>query len=292
VKKLIVLKLCLFLLFMTSLPSFAADVTLAWDQSPSQGVAGYKIYYKLGSSPTYNGTGLAEGASPIDAGADLSLALHGLQDGVVYTFTMTSYTQDGVESAYSEAILWTTNDPAPFIPALTSPADRAQSLPTSVVFSWTAPSDGRNVSYTLVYGTDPNLQNGTLALTFPTGKAPARPLESVPLTASLGLFGLIFGWRGRKQLKHLALLFTLCLMLAGCGGGSGQELSTSTAPPENPTQTTPGAANFTSLITDITGTSFEIYDFQPGTTYYWKVVADDGNTVTESGIRSFVTSVL
>ena len=290
----------LILLITTS--AMAADVTLAWDPSSSQNVAGYKIYYKTGSSPTYNGTGLAEGASPIDAGTSLALPLHGLLDGVIYTFTVTSYETDGLESAYSEAITWTTNDPDPFIPALTSPADRAQNLPSSVIFAWSAPTDGRDVSYTLVYGTDPNLQNSNLAFAFPAGKAPANQVGSVQLAGAIGLFGMFLGWQRRKRLPLIALFFTMSLMLAGCGGDATGDFVlsdpgvnspvTTPAPPESQPSTPPVVQTYTNSIPDIREASFEIYDFEPGTTYYWKIIANDGYSVTESGIQSFVTAAL
>jgi len=290
----------LTLLVATS--ALASNVTLAWDSSSSMNVAGYKIYYKTGSSPSYNGTGLSEGASPIDAGDNLALPLHGLQDGVVYTFTVSSYDTDGLESPYSEAITWTTNDPAPFIPALTTPSDHAQNLPTSVLFAWSVPSDGRNISYTLVYGTDPNLQNSNLAVAFPAGRASANQVGSVQLAGSIGLFGLFLGWQRRKRLPLIALAFAMSLMLAGCGGSTTSDFAltdpgatgsvTTPTPPESQPSTPPVAQSFTSSITNIQDASFEIYDFEPGTTYYWKVIADDGYTVTESGIRSFVTAAL
>lgn len=291
----------LTLVLLTATTCLAANVTLSWDPSPSSDVAGYKIYYKVGSASSFNGTGLPEGDSPIDAGNNLSQALSGLQTGVVYTFTVTAYDQSNVESLYADSITWTSNDPAPFIPALTFPADRAQDLPTSVIFSWTAPPDDRNVTYTLVFGTDPSLSNPQVALALPAGKASGHPIGATPLYAASGLFALVLGLR-KKRLPLAVLLLGATLVLCNCGGDtstglSGVNLPTGSNPvttpstPETPPSTTPVAQNFTSEVPNIADTSFEIYDFTPGTTYYWKVRADDGSTVTESPTQSFVTAV-
>jgi hypothetical protein len=43
-------------------PSFAMDITLQWDANLKPDLAGYKIYYKTGSSgSSYDGTGIDQG---------------------------------------------------------------------------------------------------------------------------------------------------------------------------------------------------------------------------------------
>lgn len=80
-------------------PGYARDVTLAWDTDPS--VDGYLLYYNAGSSgPPYNGTGAAEGDSPVDVGWVSEFTLRALSDEDDYYFVVTAYTQDG-QSGYS-----------------------------------------------------------------------------------------------------------------------------------------------------------------------------------------------
>ncbi len=95
----------------------AADITLAWDASGESGVAGYRVYYKRGDvGAPYNGTGAAEGDSPVTiALADLADASHpsytltGVEDGVFYCLAVTAYTAAGAESAYSNEVSLTTS---------------------------------------------------------------------------------------------------------------------------------------------------------------------------------------
>ena len=61
---------CIAILICSSNPSYAKDVTLAWDANTEADLAGYKIYYEPGASggqnlASYPGTGAAEGSSPI-----------------------------------------------------------------------------------------------------------------------------------------------------------------------------------------------------------------------------------
>ena len=93
----------MFLLFWFLTPCYARDVTLTWDTDPS--VDGYLLYYNAGSSgPPYNGTGAAEGDSPVDVGWVSEFTLRALSDDDDYYFTVTAYTQDG-ESGYSNEVM-------------------------------------------------------------------------------------------------------------------------------------------------------------------------------------------
>jgi hypothetical protein len=100
--------LTIALVFCLATPAYALDVTLQWDANTETNLAGYKVYYKAGSSgggilANYNGTGASEGDSPID----MSLALDenqdpgvveftvtGLTDGQTYYFVVTAYNDD------------------------------------------------------------------------------------------------------------------------------------------------------------------------------------------------------
>jgi hypothetical protein len=101
-------------LFSASL-SAADDITLAWDQNSESDVAGYKIYYRTGSSGSsvmanYNGGGIEEGNSPINLPADedknldprfVEIDLHGLDENQDYYFVVTAYNTSGIESGPS-----------------------------------------------------------------------------------------------------------------------------------------------------------------------------------------------
>jgi hypothetical protein len=90
------------LLFSFITPAYARDVTLEWTANPA--VNGYKIYYRAGySGPPYNGTGAAEGDSPIDVGWVSQLTLRALSDDVDYYFAVTAYNAYG-ESGYSNEV--------------------------------------------------------------------------------------------------------------------------------------------------------------------------------------------
>jgi len=92
----------------------SAEVTLAWDPNTAQDLAGYKIYYKTEfSGPPYNGTGFTEGDSPIDVGNQMEFTLHGLTDDVTYFFVATAYDTEGLESDYSEELIYETGNHPP-----------------------------------------------------------------------------------------------------------------------------------------------------------------------------------
>jgi hypothetical protein len=93
----------LFLCFIT--PAGASDIALTWDANTEADLAGYRVYYKTGSTgPPYNGTGAAEGDSPVDVGNVTEFTLSGLTDEVTYFFAVTAYSSEGHESDYSNEV--------------------------------------------------------------------------------------------------------------------------------------------------------------------------------------------
>ncbi|MBW2001292.1 MAG: fibronectin type III domain-containing protein, partial [Deltaproteobacteria bacterium] len=101
-------------LTISATSAHSAELTLAWDPNAEQDIAGYKIYYKTESSgPPYNGTGLTEGNSPIDLGNQIEFTLHGLIDDVTYFFVATAYDTEGLESDYSEELVYGTGNHPP-----------------------------------------------------------------------------------------------------------------------------------------------------------------------------------
>lgn len=70
----------------------APSVTLAWDASPTAGVAGYHIYYGIASRFYTN---------QLDSGTNLTLTVSNLVRGNTYFFAATAYSPTGLESDFS-----------------------------------------------------------------------------------------------------------------------------------------------------------------------------------------------
>ena len=106
---------CIAIFIYSSSPSYALDVTLAWDANNETDLAGYKIYYKPGASggqnlANYPGKGAAEGDSPIVVplgslanAASPEFTVHGLVDNTYY-FVATAYNTEGLESGPSNEV--------------------------------------------------------------------------------------------------------------------------------------------------------------------------------------------
>ena len=102
----------------------ASQVTLAWNANSEASLAGYRIYYKSGSSgEPYNGVGLNQGSSPVEIPLS-SLAdskkpevtLTGLTQNTDYYFVATAYDKYGNESDYSnEVVLKAGSHPSPVV---------------------------------------------------------------------------------------------------------------------------------------------------------------------------------
>ena len=97
------LKISLLIIFLISSSlALAINVTLSWDNSPSEidatlSFSGYYIYYKTGTSgPPYNGTGATQGASPVDVGLVPSTptthtyTLSNIDETLTYYFVVTA----------------------------------------------------------------------------------------------------------------------------------------------------------------------------------------------------------
>ncbi|UCH22427.1 MAG: fibronectin type III domain-containing protein, partial [Deltaproteobacteria bacterium] len=92
--------------------AFATDVTLQWDANSEEDLAGYKVYYKIGSyTPPYDGTDADQGPSPIRVPlaaltdpANPDYMLTGLNPDEIYFFAVTAYNnaEFELESDYSK----------------------------------------------------------------------------------------------------------------------------------------------------------------------------------------------
>lgn len=79
------------------------NVTLAWDPSTDPGVTGYKLYY--GSAPgAYTATN--------DVGSVTNAVVPSLIEGFTYYFAVTAYNSSGLESAFSNELVYTVPNPA------------------------------------------------------------------------------------------------------------------------------------------------------------------------------------
>lgn len=77
-------------------PSYS--VTLAWDSSPSPGVAGYRIYY---------GAVSGNYTSSVTVGNATTNTISNLVSGATYFITTTAYDAAGVESPFSNEVAYT-----------------------------------------------------------------------------------------------------------------------------------------------------------------------------------------
>jgi hypothetical protein len=80
------------------------SASLSWDAIPSTTTGyGYKVHYDTDASgPPYNGSGAAQGNSPIDVGNATHFTLSGLGRGVYVS--VTAYDTQGRESWYSNEV--------------------------------------------------------------------------------------------------------------------------------------------------------------------------------------------
>ena len=106
-----------------SFPLFthAAQVTLAWDVSTDPSTAGYKVYYGT-SSRSYQAV--------IDAGNNTTYTIPNLQSGSIYYFSTTAYSTPGVESGYSNEVVYSSPG-TPVVNDTTPPTVTGFSIPTT-----------------------------------------------------------------------------------------------------------------------------------------------------------------
>jgi len=286
---------------------FAQPATLSWDSNTEPEVIGYNIYYRT-DSPTFpfNGTTLPDGVSPlyVNGVANNSLSIELPEDGKIYYFSATAVSENGTESGYSEIIA------SEWIPFLLTPSEN-QTVSTAPTFEWDQAPYGYNVTYELHYGTDSTLFQG--AATIPPAKRDAsdskqdktviekyfpHPFQSqislfwvLPAALLMALLTARTKHSGKKMhLIKVGFCVGLLALQVACGGGSGDNSTISEiGGTSNPS--TPPVAQSTTVITDITDTSYQVYDLEPNTTYYWKIVAvDETGYPYESTIQSFSTN--
>jgi hypothetical protein len=119
---------CFAILICHLSPSYATDVTLAWDANSETDLAGYKIYYGTRAGGPYNAANSSDGASPIIVllgslmnPANPEFTVHGLQDGTYY-FVATAFDLGGLESSYSNEVSVQAANPPSAPPTNPAPA--------------------------------------------------------------------------------------------------------------------------------------------------------------------------
>ncbi len=261
----------------------AQNIELAWDPSDSDDVAGYKLYYKADSTELpLDGIEALQGPSPIDVGDVTSFTLTEFPEGSVYYFRATAYDSAGYESTLSNlaASTWI---PAPVAPEM----GKAAGTPATLV--WSTPPQDLNLTFTLRYGTDHQLQAGgaTVASHHGDSGRPTTPVSAPLLAAMLCLTGLslrqLASRLGKQRLLALTVCLGLALSTASCGGGGGgSDGSSSSAASVSP-------ENDTIVVAGLTDSYYTTDDLTEGTTYYWQVTAVDGDGQEyESETSSFV----
>jgi len=159
------------------------------------------------------------------------------------------------------------NNP-PSIAELVHPESGQTGLPTTLSFKWkpsTDPDEGDTVSYSLYYCEDQGF-TGCDPVVVASVKNTSTRYAGMGYGAGLLLFGMAVACsiKGRKKILVLMLIVTGTLFVSCGGGGSG------------------GGNGNTNITHPVQG-------LNPNTTYYWKVVASDGQDTSESETRSFTT---
>ena len=287
-------------------PVLAKTLTLAWDANTEADVVGYKLYYKADSSAApLNGTGAIEGPSPINIGKTTTATLTGLADDRVHYITVTAYNSSGQESTYSNVVASAAivsdasstadngsgSDGSTIVdntwePLLWYPANGAIAESIPVQIDWEPLPTGSQATFTLIYGTDPYLGANKVAANALT------PLASPALLAGVFVFGGVGLVTRRRRLLLMLMLALLAAgpLLSGCGGGGGGSSSSSTPVNVGDSNTLPlPGTSSVQVFEGLDDNTFIAEDLQADTTYYWKVVAVDGQTRVESDIYSFNT---
>ncbi|MBD1399114.1 fibronectin type III domain-containing protein [Pelobacter sp. M08fum] len=276
----------ILLLVNVILPAFAREVTLYWEPSPSPDVIGYKVYYQQGAPKLpLSGTEADQGTSPIDVENSLMVSISGLDESVVYYFSVTAYDSSYNESTFSNIVSTT------WMPPLLSPQKESLVVPWNVAFQWDAGPYEHYLNYTLYYGTDKDMVINAGVTPYRPGSSsnihwPAVTNSQLILIALIVMLTLLSttgprGWRAAYP-RRIAVAGLFFVSLVACGGG-GSDSSGDVAYFSSTTLMSVATGNSTSYQTD---------DLQSGTTYYWKVNAQsttEPGTVYHSETYSFTT---
>lgn len=163
----------------------------------------------------------------------------------------------------------------PANPVLVSPTNGQTGVSTLMTFTWkkSADPDGDAITYHFTYGTDPNFAGSQIVNVASTNSSGLLFVGLGSMGGGIILFGIVSG-SGLKRSKKLLLVIPAFLLVGAlftaCSSGGGDTASTPVETPTPPPTTTPPVTNPADLV------SATITGLAPNTTYYWKVVADDG----------------
>lgn len=104
----------------------AVQVILAWDPSSEPNVAGYKLYYGLGSGQYDH---------MVDTGSTTQAVIAELVSGTVYYFTVIAYSTSGIDSDPSNELTYKAPPPPPTAVWLTE-FDATATGPATSVITW------------------------------------------------------------------------------------------------------------------------------------------------------------
>jgi len=195
-------------------------------------------------------------------------------NSVCNNFLVALYTELFSEASISLATVGSCQASPPTAPVLGSPADGATGLDTTVVFTWdpSADADGDAVTYNISYCTDENFTgcDPVHVASLGTSRALYAAIANFSGFSLIGMF-LIGGIKNKRNFTLLlAACLTVSMALISCSGRGGSSSSSAASSGNQPSHTVSG--------------------LNSGTTYYWKVTADDGKGgTTDSATRSFST---
>lgn len=263
------------LLTILAVPAWAFDISFDWNDPPQgSSVTGYKLYYSTESPEgPFTASGATEGSSPVDVGNSTGGELSSLANGAVYYFAVTAYNSQGAESELSNVVCnyW--------MPSPQFPADGATQVSRTVQLSWNAPP-ASGYTFTVYYGKNPSSLQSVVVPG--GGKATPPRFPTVAPFLLIGLMGLLttlLYQRRRLWLPATLLAAALAASCGGGGGGGGSSGSSEVSAPADSGSSSGGGSSSTSLSLALDANS----------TYYWKVVADNGQVETESEMNSFTT---
>jgi hypothetical protein len=162
----------------------------------------------------------------------------------------------------------------PSSPALVYPENGAVDMPLTITMRWRESVDPEDddITYRLYYCEDSNFAGCNPVEVATTESGGVHPAGTGGYMAGLLLFGMVLLRGKRKAVMMMAATVLMAgALLVSCGSGGNGDGSE------------PGPASSNEVTSTISG-------LDPGTTYYWKVIADDGKGGTaESGVRTFKT---
>jgi hypothetical protein len=189
----------------------------------------------------------------------------------------------------------TNNQPSnnqPSKPSLVYPANTQTGLGTAVTFKWkkSTDTDGDSITYSLYVCGNQSFTGCNPVQTASVDKKSFSVAGVGGYVAGLFLIGIIISGgisRRRKILLIIAVVLVSGMLFVSCGGGGGNGGNT---PAPGNGGGTPAPDNGETPPVAEDEVAYTVSGLNAGTTYYWKVVADDGKGGrTESDIWSFTT---